>query len=94
MIRVRTLYVAICVSFVAAAYAAAAGFAVISADEVRKLMGSGKKLAIVDARTEEEFREGHVPKAINVPPDKVTAVAKYLPKDKDTLLVFYCRGKD
>ena len=91
---IKTLCLAICVSFVAAAYASAAGFSVVSAGEVKRLMDSGKKLAVVDARTEEEFRQGHIPKAINVSPDKVLEISKYLPKNKNTLLVFYCRGVD
>jgi rhodanese-related sulfurtransferase len=47
---------------------------------------------VVDARSEEEFREGHIPKSINIPPEKFGMIASLLPKDKKALIVFYCRG--
>ena len=50
------------------------------------------KMVIVDVRTEEEYRQGHLPAAINIPPDKYISISSYLPKNKKTLLIFYCRG--
>jgi rhodanese-related sulfurtransferase len=73
-------------------YASALDFSSIGAEELKKLVDAKKQVTIVDARTEKEFREGHVPSAINVPPDKVSGIAALLPKDKNSLLVFYCRG--
>lgn len=67
-------------------------FPTIGADEVKKLIDGKKNVVIVDARTETEFREGHLPTAINIPPEKLSQTGNYLPKSKNTPLVFYCRG--
>ena len=46
---------------------------------------------IVDVRTPEEFAEGHIPGAINVPNEEIgTEMPDALP-DKDQLLLVYCR---
>jgi rhodanese-related sulfurtransferase len=73
------------------AYASAAGFTMISAEDLKKALDSGKEITVVDARTEREFRDGHIPNAINIPPDKVREIAKHLPKNGDAQIVFYCR---
>jgi len=63
----------------------------LSAEELKKMADTGK-VVIVDARTEKEFREGHIPKAINVPPDKTNNIGQLLPKNRKAAVVFYCRG--
>lgn len=67
-------------------------FRIISAEELKKMSDAKKQIAIVDTRTEQEFRQGHIPKAINIPPEKVNVIASLLPKSKKTAIVFYCRG--
>ena len=89
---IKSFFWAISVCFMISAYASAADYATISADELKKTMDSGKQLTVVDARTEQEFRQGHIWNAVNIPPDKIRAIAKYLPKSSDALLIFYCRG--
>jgi len=59
---------------------------------LQKKLDSGEDLALIDARTEAEYAPNRLPGAINVPPDKVQFIAGFLPRDKGTLLVFYCRG--
>ena len=44
---------------------------------------------LLDVRTPQEYREGHIPESINIPLqtiDKVTSIAK----NKDTALFVYC----
>ncbi len=48
------------------------------------------QLYVLDVRSPEEFREGHVPGAINVPYDQIAARIAEVPKDKDVVL--YCRS--
>ncbi|MBI5847882.1 MAG: rhodanese-like domain-containing protein [Nitrospirae bacterium] len=72
--------------------ASAEGFKIVSADELKKLMDAKKQIVVVDTRTEQEFAQGHLPKAINIPPEKVNAINTLLPKSKNVPLVFYCRG--
>jgi rhodanese-related sulfurtransferase len=48
---------------------------------------------IVDSRpTARMYDPGHIPTAISIPDLQFEAMAEQLPKDKSTLLVFYCAG--
>jgi len=67
-------------------------FKSITADELKKMLDNKAKLVLVDARTVLEFGQGHIPLAINVPPEKLGSISEVLPKNKKTLVVFYCRG--
>jgi len=67
-------------------------FKEISAPELKKVLDGGEKVLVIDARTKEEYAEGHIPGAVNVSPDKFMFMAGYLPQDKNYPLVFYCRG--
>jgi rhodanese-related sulfurtransferase len=71
---------------------AAAQHAVVTADEVLAAMRAPRKAVVVDARTAAEYDQGHIRGAIHLPPERIQANAKQLPKDKATPLVFYCRG--
>jgi rhodanese-related sulfurtransferase len=73
-------------------YAYAQDFRNISSDELKSMLDKKSKVIVVDARTAEEHRQGHIPTAINIPPDQLHLSAALLPKDKKSLLVFYCRG--
>jgi len=58
---------------------------VISLDEFQKLrQEKGSELVVVDARTQDGFKLGHIPGALNVPADKIKqpAFRSLLPKDK------------
>lgn len=68
---------------------------VITLEEFQSLQQEAKApILIVDARTEESFSQGHIPGAVNIPADKLKqpAFQNKLPKDKKTLIVFYCAG--
>jgi rhodanese-related sulfurtransferase len=55
---------------------------------------AGKPVVIVDVRTEKEFKNGHLPKAVHA--DRGTLefqIAKKLPK-KDAEIIVYCKGGD
>lgn len=46
---------------------------------------------VVDVRTAEEYRDGHVPGALNVPYDQIGARAGVLDVARDAPIVVYCR---
>ena len=73
-------------------YASAENFKNINADELKRMMDKKTKMVLVDARTGSEYSEGHIPNAVNIPPEKVEVIGTLLPKDKKTRIVFYCRG--
>jgi rhodanese-related sulfurtransferase len=47
-------------------------------------------LFVLDVRTPQEYAEGHVPGAVNVPQDQLASRLAEVPKDKD--VVIYCRS--
>ena len=64
----------------------------INAETLKKMMSENGRLVILDTRTEQEYQKGHIPKAINITETMFHTLDAYLPKEKDTPLVFYCRG--
>jgi rhodanese-related sulfurtransferase len=64
----------------------------INAEELKKMISENTQLLIVDTRTEYEYKLGHISKAINISQEKFYMLETLLPKEKDTPLVFYCRG--
>ena len=71
---------------------ASAQYPVVSAQDVQSRMSGKKKAVLVDTRSPEEYREGHISGAINIPAEQIKAQAKLLPKDKTASIIFYCRG--
>ena len=57
---------------------------------VEHLTKHPQHLVVLDVRTPQEFAEGHVPGAINVPHDVLASRLGEVPKDKD--IVVYCRS--
>ncbi|MCQ2405709.1 MAG: rhodanese-like domain-containing protein [Oscillospiraceae bacterium] len=64
----------------------------ISQEEAKRLMDSGENYYILDARTEEEYAEGHIGNAILIPETEVKEKAPELLPDKDRLVLVYCRS--
>ena len=68
------------------------GYRQISMDEAVKMMKDEKNYIILDARRPDEYSEGHIPGAINVPNEEIgTAEIAALP-DKSQLILVYCRS--
>ena len=64
----------------------------ISMDEAVKMMKNEKNYIILDVRRPDEYAEGHIPGAINVPNEEIgTAEISQLP-DKSQLILVYCRS--
>jgi rhodanese-related sulfurtransferase len=64
----------------------------ISQQEAKRLMDSESDFVIIDARTQEEFDEGHIPGAILIPEYEIAQKAPNLIPDKNTLILVYCRS--
>ena len=64
----------------------------VSTDEAVKIMKNEKNYIILDVRRPDEYAEGHIPGAINVPNEEIgTAEILELP-DKSQLILVYCRS--
>ena len=68
------------------------GYRQISMDEAVKMMRDEKDYIILDARRPDEFAEGHIPGAINVPNETIGSSAITELPDKDQLILVYCRS--
>ena len=58
----------------------------ISVDDLNAELKAGKKPVIVDVRSEEEFRELHIPGALSAPIGEFTFYIKNMPKDRPVVL--------
>ena len=68
------------------------GFRQISMDEAVKMMKDEKNYIILDARRPDEFAEGHIPGAINVPNEEISAAEISELPNKSQLILVYCRS--
>ena len=64
----------------------------ITAQEAKTIMDTEKDYIIIDARTDEEFAEGHIADAILIPEYEIAARAEKELPDKDVLILVYCRS--
>ena len=69
-----------------------ANYEQISGAEAKALMDSESGYIIIDARTQEEYDEGHIPGAILIPEYEISDRAEKELHDKDQLILVYCRS--
>lgn len=64
----------------------------ISQDEAKNIMDTQNGYVIIDARTQEEFDEGHIEGAMLMPEYEVADRAEKELTDKSQLILVYCRS--
>ena len=64
----------------------------ITAEQAKTIMDTEKDYVIIDARTEEEFAEGHIENAILIPEYEIANRAEEELPDKEQLILVYCRS--
>ena len=64
----------------------------ITAEEAKQIMDSEEGYIILDARTQEEYDEGHIPGAIVISHEEIAEKAEDVLTDKDQLILVYCRS--
>ena len=69
-----------------------ASYTQISQDEAMQMMQEQTDYLIVDVRRPDEYAEGHIAGAINVPNEEINDKMPELLPDKDQLLLIYCRS--
>ncbi len=62
------------------------------AAQLKGWLQAGKKVVVVDARSDAEYLAGHIPGALGIPAERTTEEGWRLPSDKTVPVVFYCRG--
>ena len=69
-----------------------ASYTQISQDEAMKMMQEQSDYLIVDVRRPDEFAEGHIAGAVNVPNETIVDEAPDALPDKEQTLLVYCRS--
>ena len=69
-----------------------ASYQQVDAETAKELMDTEDDYVILDARTQAEYDEGHIPGAILIPHDTVATAAEDALPDKDQLILVYCRS--
>ena len=64
----------------------------ITPQQAKEIMDTEQEYIIIDARTEEEFAEGHIENAILIPEYEIIDRAEKELPDKDALIFVYCRS--
>ncbi len=64
----------------------------VDTEAAKELMDTEDDYVILDARTQTEYDEGHIPGAILIPHDTVATAAENALPDKDQLILVYCRS--
>lgn len=64
----------------------------ISQEEAKEIMDSGENYILLDVRTPEEFRTGHIAGALLIPDYDIAEKAPAALPDKEALILVYCRS--
>lgn len=64
----------------------------ITPAQAKEIMDEREDYIILDVRTQEEFDEAHIDGAILIPDYEIAAKAESVLKDKDQLILVYCRS--
>ena len=62
---------------------------IISMDEAKKNIEKDPSITIIDVRTPAEYKSGHIPKAVNIPLDKIDQATGII-KKLDAPIYAYC----
>lgn len=64
----------------------------ISPEKAKEMMENFEEFVLLDARSEEEFSEGHIPGAIVIPHDEISKRAEAEIQKKEIPVFVYCRS--
>ena len=64
----------------------------ITAEEAKAIMDIEEGYIILDARTQEEYDQGHIPGSIVISHEEIAEKAEEVLTDKDQLILVYCRS--
>lgn len=65
---------------------------IIDTDTLEEMLADGKPVFVGDARPVKSYDVGHIPTSHATPANKLAKNLQWLPKDKNTAIVFYCGG--
>lgn len=62
----------------------------ISKEKVFEMLENNEDFTLVEVLSEEDYKGGHLPKAVNLPVDQIEAKASEILPDKSKPVVVYC----
>lgn len=68
------------------------GFSVLSAEQFRKAIATNPEAVVIDVRTPEEFRKGHIPGAVNINLNSPEFLKEVDKLDRKHKYYVYCRS--
>lgn len=60
--------------------------------KARAILKNDKTARLIDVRSPQEYKEGHLEKSINIPLYDIETKIEDIIKDKETLLIIYCQS--
>lgn len=64
----------------------------ISSEEAKKMMDEDSSIIILDVRTPEEFKSGHIQGAVNIAQTEIAVIIKTAIPDKSATILVYCQS--
>ena len=64
----------------------------VTRDELKNKMDRKERFLLVESQSPMMFEDAHLPGAVNIPPDRVAALAPVLLPEKDAEIIVYCSG--
>ena len=97
MRKLKGLIIMLCISLslfgmTACSDGGANSYEQITPQEAKTIMDTKSEFYLIDARTTEEFAEGHIADAILIPEYEIADRAEKELPDKDALILLYCRS--
>lgn len=95
MIKLKGLIIMLLISLTLFGLTARGGnnsYEQITPEQAKTIMDTETDYVIIDARTQEEFAEGHIEGAILIPEYEVADRAEKELPDKEQLILVYCRS--
>jgi rhodanese-related sulfurtransferase len=63
---------------------------VVSTEDLQAKLNRKESIKVVETLAPERYREGHLPGALNIPPDRIKEMAPQVLPDRDAEIVTYC----
>jgi rhodanese-related sulfurtransferase len=66
----------------------------ITREDLKAKLDRGDDFILVETLPEEQYRQAHLPDAVNLPPDRIEELAPELLPDEDADIVVYCTNPE
>ena len=64
----------------------------VTRDELKDKIDRKERFFLVESQSPMMFEDAHLPGAVNIPPDRVAALAPVVLPEKDAEIIVYCSG--